>query len=123
MRLRFSLRWLLVGVTVAAIACGIFVFPTFLALQLVRSVNNGDYRQLDSLKLMDANWQYKKYSYKDLRIEAVLHPRTWRDAFQFRRRVSINIWRPQNVTDVPISSSSYVFVRITGPKLGGETWE
>ena len=87
------------------------------------AVNSGDFSELDSLKVMKANWQYKKYSYKDLKTKAALHPRTWRDVFQFRRRVSIDMWAPPNAENLPGMSASYVFVHLTITRLGGETWE
>lgn len=117
------MRWLLVVTALVAIACWIVVRPTILARRIVTQVNNGDFRVLDSLGLRDDLWQYKEYSYKDMRIEAVLFPRTWRDVFQFRRRVSIDVWPPPNAKDAPGNASSWVFLRLTGPKLGGETWE
>ena len=123
MRPRFSIRWLLLFVTLVAIACGIFIFPTLRAGQLVSAVNNGDFSELDSLEMMKANWQYKKYSYKDLKTQAVLHPRTWRDVFQFRRRVSINMWPPANTENLSPMSATYVFVHLARTRLGGETWE
>ena len=128
MRPRFSMRWLLVFVTLVAIVCGILVRPTFLAHQFAAKVNIGDFSEVDSLGLRGHIWIYKKengesYPYSDFRIEAVLHPLSWRDFFQFRRRVSINIWPPQNAKHLSGMTGVYAFVRCGGPKLGGETWE
>jgi hypothetical protein len=95
----------------------------------VAKINHGDFSELYSLDYPDRIWQFtngngKKYSLEELRIEAVLHPRTWRDLRQFRRRVSVGVWpHPDAGEAIPRQDSSYVFVRITGAKFGGETWE
>ena len=129
MRLRFSIRWLFILVTIVAILCGIYVLPTFKARQFVAKVNNGDFTELYSLNFPDQIWQFtrgkgKRYSLEELRIEAVLHPRTWRDVCQFRRRVSVNVWPPSNADKrLPAEDSTYVFVHIAGTKLDGEPWE
>ena len=122
------MRWLFLLVTIVAIACGIFVLPTYKARQFVAKINNGDFSELNSLKYSDRIWQFTrgigKYSLEELRIAAVLHPMTWRDVRQFRRRVSVDMWPPPNADErLPAQDSSYVFVRVTGAKFGGEPWE
>src|SRR5437868_3638636 len=103
MRPRFSLRWLFVLVTIVAIACGIFVLPTYKAHQLAAKINNGDFSELYSLKYPDRIWQFTrglgKYSLEELKPRATLHPMTWRDARQFRRRVSVDVWPPQGANE------------------------
>jgi hypothetical protein len=129
MRLRFSMRWILAITTIMVILCGFVIHPTLVAQRLATEVNNGNFRQLVRLEITKQLWQYKrsdgqKYSLEELRIEAALHPRSWRDFFTFRRRVSINVWPPLGAPEsVPAATSSYVFVRTTGSKAGGESWE
>jgi hypothetical protein len=108
-----------------AIFCAIYVLPTYKAGQFVAKINSGDFSELYSLNFPKRIWQYtQKYSLEDLRIEAVLHPRTWRDRLRFRRRVSVGVWPPPDADKrLPAQDSSYVFVRITGAKFGGEIWE
>jgi hypothetical protein len=125
---RFSMRWLMVFVTIVAIICGVLVAPTFVAREFVTKVNSGDFSELYSLEYPDRIWQFTrgigKYSLEELKPKATLHPMTWRDVCQFRRRVSVGIWPPPGADErLPRQDSSYVFVRVTGAKFGGETWE
>ena len=123
MQARFSTRRLMIFVTLVAIACGFLVAPTFPARRFVTAVNSGDYQELISIGFERSFWDYKAFPLQDLKIRAVLHPKSWRDIFQFRRRVSIDVWPPANAKNVAPQSSAYAFTRITGTKLGGETWE
>jgi hypothetical protein len=131
-KLRFSLRWLLAIVTLVAFACAILLRPTLLAHQFVARVNRGDFSEADALGLQRQLWSFKKesgekYAYKELRIEATVHPNSWRDILQLRRRVSIDVQAPDGVDELPGGFANnlgvYVFVRLAGPKFGGEAWE
>lgn len=128
MKVRFSLRRLLLLVTLIAVVCFFVVRPTMLATQLVSRVNGGDFGQVDSLGLRKQIWNYKRengeiYSYDEFRIEAELKPRSWKDIRQFRRRVAINVWPPQHASHLSGMTGVYVFVRSSGPQIGGEEWE
>jgi hypothetical protein len=111
-----------------AIACGVFALPTYKGHRFAAKINSGDFSELYSLKYPDRIWQFTRnlgrYSLEELRIEAVLHPMSWRDAIQFRRRVSIDVWPPRDADQrLPRQDSSPAFIHITGTKLGGERWE
>jgi hypothetical protein len=128
MRLRYSIRWLLVFVTLAAIAITVAVRPTTLAHKFAARVNRGSFSEVDALGLRTHIWLYKNqqgaaYPYEELRIEAVVKPLSWRDIRSFRRRVSIGVWPPPNADHLIGMIGVYAFVRLSGPKLGGEDWE
>jgi hypothetical protein len=129
MRPRFSIRWLFVFITLVALACAIFELPTIAARRFVTKVNTGDFSEANAIGLQKVFWSYKKadgeaYSFTELRTESELMPRTWHDISKFRRRVAVTVRRPPNANErISVTSSAYVFIRISGAKIGGEDWE
>jgi hypothetical protein len=125
MRPRFSLRWLLIGLAVFAIALYVLiVHPSVAANRLVSAVNNGDYSGLEALGMLKELKTYNKdFTFENVTVRAELKPRTWRDLYKFRRKASVNFAFPEpsgRDSGWVSGASNYVTVHISGPKWGDE---
>ena len=92
MRLRFSIRWLLVLIAAAATLCYVlFVRPTVLAHRFVDAVKGGDYETAKSLLLdEDKNvWVFRRSQAAISldRLYAEVLPHEWSDIWRLRRRL------------------------------------
>src|SRR5262245_11955580 len=91
-RPRFTLRWVLVGFTVFAVAFYLwFVRPTIVANRFVRAVNEGaTKRAISMVENGDVTWIASGYA--DATIDAELSPREWGDIWHFRRRIVVRAY-------------------------------
>lgn len=92
-RPQFSLKWLLIGLTLCSIAFYLFfIRPTMLATQFVRTLQSGDHERL----AVDHDFisKYVGLAYVSMQDwdckEIALEPRTWDDIWHFRRRIKVD---------------------------------
>ena len=92
MRLRFSLRLILVGITLAALALyWLFVRPTQLANRFVAAIKARDYETARSL-LHEDFWAFPPQT--PLRVDfiyAEVRPREWNDIWHLQRRLILRV--------------------------------
>jgi hypothetical protein len=123
LRPRFSLRWLLIGFTVFAIALYVlFVHPSVAASRFVAAVNRGEFNRLEALGMLKDLKSYdEEFSFETVIVRAESKPRSWRDLYKCRRKVSVKIAFPKGKRKGRESGLvNYVTVHISGPKWGDE---
>jgi hypothetical protein len=130
MRPRFSLKWLLIAVTVLSVVFyALFIHPTISAHRFVDAVNSGDFSGVKELRaggsgsstmLEDLQSWNKEYTFENCKVSAELKPRTWRDVNKFRRIVWIHIAFPPGIKQGPTSLDNVLVVHINGVTWGGE---
>jgi hypothetical protein len=121
MRPRFSLRWLLLALTVFALGLYVlFVHPTVRAQQLVAAINRGDYQTLIDLKMQQAMQQSydRAYAFENCDTTAELTPRTWPNVYKCCRNVVVHVKFPSGGTARPSGVDFYVTVHLNGQKWG-----
>ena len=93
MRLRFSLRTLLIGVTLTALCLWWFTVPTLTAQRYVRALEQGDFETANGLCHGSNRFPGGLMSNSEVRTElnVTLFPITWEDAFSRTRRISVGI--------------------------------
>jgi hypothetical protein len=90
-RLRFSIRWLLVLIAASATLCYVlFVRPTVVAHRFVNAVAAGDYETVESL-LGHRLVVLKTDSQLIDRVYAEVLPREWNDIWSLRRRLLVRV--------------------------------
>jgi hypothetical protein len=119
MRPRFSLRRLLIALTLFALVLYLFfVHPTVRAHQLVAAINQADFRELIAFGMLGSLQSHdKSYSFENCDTIAELTPRTWPDVYKCRRNVVVHVRFPAR--HARISGEDYfVTVHITESKWG-----
>ena len=101
MRLRFSIRWLMVLVAAMALVCYVlFVRPAVLAQRLVNAVHSRDYETAKSLVLNTDAWPLNNQSVDgELSVDsayAEVLPRDWSDIWALRQRLILRVLRRDN---------------------------
>src|SRR5262245_14397317 len=96
-RPRFSLRWLLIALTLFALVLYLFfVHPTVRAHQLIAAINQGDYRALTDLKMHRALQRYDiSYAFENCNTIAELMPRTWPNVCKCCRNIIVHVRFPR----------------------------
>ena len=97
MKLRFSLRWLLVGVTALSVLLYVgFIHPTLVAERFIRSIESHDYRQLDPICPLTkegwlTDWMFGTRCLSDCDVKVHLQPQSWDDLWKLRRVLWIDL--------------------------------
>jgi hypothetical protein len=89
MRPRFSLKWLLIGITVCGLLLYLFVRPTARAFYIAAGINDGKadvFGRTIELKVEDDS---KDAALDEETCTARLLPLTWEDVYNFRRLVEV----------------------------------
>src|SRR5262245_11993170 len=118
-RPRFSLKWLLIIVTFAALLFYVaLVRPTIVANKLVAEVESGD-RTKHKL-ICEEYFGFGSFR-SDMTLTVDLLPRNWLDAFKCQRRIVLVATYPegrwQNIVDGNVVSTPFGF-----RNLGGRFW-
>jgi len=117
-RPRFSLRWLLIAFTLAAVAFYVcFVHPTIRANRFVSAIKRGYFEELKALKMHEK----LGVSLEDCKVTAEVKPRTWRDVYKFRRKALVQVAFPKGVVIERANAMRYyVTVHIDRVSWGDE---
>jgi hypothetical protein len=90
LRLRFSIRWLLIAFTVATVVFYmLWVRPTQIAHRFVRAIEAGNYQLAASL-LKNGDVYSITSNYSEAVCQPQISQRTWADTWHMRR--SITVW-------------------------------
>jgi hypothetical protein len=119
-RPRFSLRWLLIALTLFALVLYLFVVhPTVRAHQLIAAINHGDFRGLMELGMLGSLQSHdKNYSFENCNTTAEIASRTWPDVYKCRRNVVVHVRFPAGHATRISGEDYFVTVHITESKWG-----
>jgi hypothetical protein len=100
MRLRFSLKWLLLlFASFALVLTALFDSQTAVANRFIAEMVANDFRKLDTLSYRGMNLDNeifemtgRIYSLKDAVVSATIEPRSLLDVLKFQRRIDVIIW-------------------------------
>lgn len=94
MRPRFSLRLLMIAVTLLAIACyWFFVRPTAIAQRFVSAVGEKNYQQAESL-CFDVDSKFLSETLDKIgnaEVQVEIQPRDWQDIWKLQRRMILKV--------------------------------
>lgn len=94
MRPRFSLKWLLVGITLAAVILySLFIYPTVVAHRFARAVEHGDYQYaLSFIEEEPRKTIAERLAVTEKStVKVTISRRVWRDIWNLQRSIQIRV--------------------------------